>query len=104
MATTSVLRNLRQLISEVRSVTSGGKLTDSTLTKYIFSQHRQYKETGEQLCKAREEMKFLSQTYLCYLQSQRKFLEIHAHFHGKGERSIRDTATLVGFKLPHDPK
>lgn len=104
MSQIGILRTLRRLISEIRHVSSEKKLQDSLLTRYIMSQFRKYKETDQQLCKAREEMKSMAETYLCYLQSQRRYEQIHSQYHGKGERSLRDTADMLGFKLPHDPK
>lgn len=95
---------VRQLISELRHVLPNGKLKDNLMLKYILNQYKKYQTTSEQLCKAREEMDFMAKTYLCYLRSSRLSQEIHSEFHGKGERSVRDTANLVGFKLPHDPK
>jgi hypothetical protein len=99
-----VVRTLRQLVSEVRHISSEKKLQDSLLIKYIMMQFRKYKETDQQLCKAQEEMKFLASSYLCYLRSQRRYEEIHNQYHAKGERSVKETANMVGFKLPHDPK
>ncbi|KAJ9595413.1 hypothetical protein L9F63_013397, partial [Diploptera punctata] len=104
MSQVEVLRTLRHLISEIRYVSSDKKLQDSLLMRYILSQFRKYKETDQQLCKAREEMKFMAQSYLCYLQSQKRYEEIHNHYHAKGERSVTETANMLGFKLPHDPK
>ncbi|KXJ69267.1 hypothetical protein RP20_CCG028028 [Aedes albopictus] len=49
-------------------------------------------------------MQFAAETYLCYLRSVRKHKELSEMYSGRGERSIRDTADMVGFKLPHDPK
>lgn len=95
----------RSLLNELRLSSSNGCLkTDSHIFKYISAQFKKFKTTDQQICRAKEEMQFLGQTYLCYLQSLRKQQEIQKHFHGKGERSIRDTANLVGFKLPQDPK
>lgn len=98
------LRILRQLLSELRHMSFDGNLKDSLLKKYIFQQYRKFQITDLQLCKAREEMNFLAQSYLCYLQSQRRYKEIHEQYHAKGERSVKETADMVGFKLPHDPK
>jgi hypothetical protein len=99
-----VVRTLRQLVSEVRHISSEKKLQDSLLIKYIMMQFCKYKETDQQLCKAQEEMKFLASSYLCYLRSQRRYEEIRNQYHAKGERSVKETANMVGFKLPHDPK
>lgn len=95
----------RSLLNELRLASPGGVINKESLPfKYIASQYRKYKTTDEQLCKAKEEMKFVGQTYLCYLQSLRKNAEIHKGMKGVGERSVEDTASMVGFKLPHDPK
>lgn len=95
----------RSLLNELRLANPTGKLNkDSLAVKYITSQFEKHQTTDEILCKAREEMKFLGETYLCYLQSLRKYNEINSEYKGKGERSVKDTANMVGFKLPHDPK
>lgn len=104
MSHTEVVRTLRQLISEIRYFSSEKKLHDSLLVKYLMTQFHKYKETDQQLCKAQEEMKFLASSYHCYLKSQRCYKEICDRYHVKGERSIKETADMVGFKLPHDPK
>jgi len=95
---------VRTLLHELRLISPEGNIKDSLAAKYILSQFKKYKTTEEQLCKARDEMKFVGSTYLAYLQSSRKYLEINKEYKGKGERSIEDTAHMVGFKLPHDPK
>ncbi|XP_052124078.1 protein FMC1 homolog [Frankliniella occidentalis] len=96
---------LKQLASEVRLHSSHPKIcSDSQLMKYILSQYERYKVTDQQLCKAQEEMSSLAKTYLCYLQSTRRTAEIRQVYKGKGERSVQETADMVGFKLPHDPK
>lgn len=95
----------RSLIHELRLASPNGILNkESLVLKYITSQFRKYKTTDQQLCKAREEMQFLGQTYLCYLKSLRKQDVIQKHYKGGGERSVKATADMVGFKLPHDPK
>ena len=99
------IKLLKQLASEVRMTSSHEKIcSESPLMKYIISQYHQYRVTDQQLCKAQEEMENLASTYLCYLQSVRRTSEIHQAYKGKGERSVQETANMVGFKLPHDPK
>ncbi|KAJ6636350.1 SRR1-like protein, partial [Pseudolycoriella hygida] len=94
----------RSLINELRLASPNGIMNkDALVFKYISSQFRKYKTTDQQLCKAREEMKFLGSTYLCYLRSLRKQVDIQKHYKGSGERSVKNTADMVGFKLPHDP-
>uniref|UniRef100_A0A2M4ATS9 Protein FMC1 homolog n=1 Tax=Anopheles triannulatus TaxID=58253 RepID=A0A2M4ATS9_9DIPT len=96
-------RTLKQLLSELKHVSS----TDgsaSLAAKYITDQYRRFETTEQQHCRAKEELQFTADTYRCYLESVRKLKELNEVYRGKGERSIRDTADMVGFKLPHDPK
>lgn len=95
---------LRSLIQEIRQTSSEQKAKNNIMIQYILEQAKSHQETSEVLCKAREELKNLAETYLCYLNSQRMCKEIKIRYAGKGERSIKETADLVGFKLPHDPK
>lgn len=44
----------------------------------------------------------MAETYLTYLESSRKFKELNQAYSGKGDRSIAETANLVGFKLPNE--
>lgn len=95
----------RSLLNELRLSSPSGRLSkDSLAFKYITEQFQKHQTTDEILCKAKEEMKFLGETYLCYLSSLRKYNAIVTEYKGHGERSIKDTADMVGFKLPHDPK
>lgn len=95
----------KTLLKEIRRSSPGGKLKpDSPLVKYVTTQFDKYRTTDELLCKAKDEMKYVGETYLCYLQSLRKQVAITKEYSGKGERSVEETAGLVGFKLPHDPK
>lgn len=99
------LRILRQIISELRLVSPNrSSLSDNLTFRYVVDQFRKHDRTDEQLCKSREEMKFMANTYLCYLRSSRLQKEINEEFHGKGERSVAETANMVGFKLPQDRK
>lgn len=95
---------LRSLIQEIRRISSEKKVKDNIMIQYIFEQARSHRETSEVLCKAREELENLGETYFCYLNSQRACKEIQTQYAGKGERSIKETAGLMGFKLPCDTK
>ncbi|RZF34176.1 hypothetical protein LSTR_LSTR003586 [Laodelphax striatellus] len=99
-----VLLGLRSLISELRKSSPTGNMKESLIMRYIFEQYRKYKVTDEQLCKAQQEMNFLAQAYHCYLRSQREYEQLHSQYLSKGERTVKQTADMVGFKLPHDAK
>lgn len=104
ITTKPVLVTLRQVLSEIRKQNSSKKLADNQMVLYIFQQYRKHQTTDHQLCKAIDEVHFKARTYYNYLYHTRQFKEINAEFKGKGERSIEETAHMVGFKLPHDPK
>ncbi|KAL5275316.1 hypothetical protein ACFFRR_001307 [Megaselia abdita] len=104
MTASLATKTLRGLLHELRAASPSGCIKQSLASKYVIAQFQQYETTDEQFCKAKDEALFLGQTYLTYLSSLRKHEEIKKEYHGRGERSVRETADLVGFKLPSDPK
>ncbi|XP_053604731.1 protein FMC1 homolog isoform X2 [Plodia interpunctella] len=98
------LVTLRQLLSEIRKQSTTKKLSENQMVRYIMSQYRKYQVTDQHLCKAIDEMHFKAKTYCDYLQYSRRYMEINVEFKGRGERTVAETAKMVGFKLPHDPK
>ena len=60
--------------------------------------------TGEEHCRARDELTHLGAIYQSYLSSRRRHQQLLQTYRGGGERSTRETAGLVGLKLPHDPR
>lgn len=104
ITTKPALVTLRHLLSELRKQSSTKKLADNQMVQYVFSQYRKHQTTDLQLCKAIDELHFKARTYCNYLENSRLYKEINQEFKGKGERSIEETANMVGFKLPHDPK
>lgn len=42
----------------------------------------------------------LLENYLAYVQSSREHRELLARYQGKGERSVEESAHLVGLELP----
>jgi hypothetical protein len=57
--------------------------------------------TGAKNCKQQHEMQRLAETYLCLLESNAKQAEL-ASVYRRGERSVKDSARLVGLRLPDD--
>ncbi|XP_061388432.1 protein FMC1 homolog [Musca vetustissima] len=100
----AAVKTLRGLLAELRAASPNGCIKDSLAARYVLTQYKKFQTTDEQLCKARDEALSLAQTYQTYLSSIRKYNELYKEFHGRGERSVRETADMVGFKLPHDPK
>lgn len=97
-------KTLKSLLTELKTISPEATRKESLAAKYIVSQYRKFETTEEQHCRAKDEMQYAAQTYLCYLRSVRKHKELSEQYSGRGERSVRDTADMVGFKLPHDPK
>lgn len=97
-------KTLKSLLTELKAISPEANRKESLAAKYIVSQYRKFETTEQQHCRAKDEMQYAAQTYLCYLRSVRKHKELSEMYGGRGERSVRDTADMVGFKLPHDPK
>ena len=96
---------LRRVLNELRlSVDNPKTMKDARITQFIMHQYRKHQTTEKQYCKQSEEMSHLADSYATYLYSQRKWKEVHEEYHAKGERTVEETANIVGFKLPHDPK
>lgn len=104
ITTKPALVTLRHLLSEIRKQSSTKKLAENQMVQYVLSQYRKHQTTDLQLCKAIDEMHFKARSYCNYLENSRRFKEINKEFKGKGERSVKETSDMVGFKLPHDPK
>ena len=71
---------------------------------YIMNEFRKHSTTQELLCKQQQEMQYMADTYRTYLESQRNWKILNDEYHAKGERTISQTAKMVGFNLPHEPK
>jgi len=102
VSTTARLATLRNIFREIRNTDVQAKSVK--LNGYIMKQYKSHQMTDKIHCKASEEMQHLAESYAAYLNSQREWKSLHAEYHGKGDRSVEDTARIVGFKLPHDPK
>eukprot|EP00088_Acartia_fossae_P056884 TRINITY_DN6631_c0_g1_i1.p1 TRINITY_DN6631_c0_g1~~TRINITY_DN6631_c0_g1_i1.p1 ORF type:complete len:113 (-),score=1.62 TRINITY_DN6631_c0_g1_i1:174-512(-) len=97
------LRQLRGIARELR-LNEVGKVQGTQAMNYILNQFRTNQTTQETYCKHQQEMEFLSDTYRTYLESQRKWRDVNETYHAKGERTVEQTAKMVGFNLPHEPK
>ncbi len=97
-------RELRHSMPTAGSADGKQRIMGSPAAEYIGAQMRRFQLTERQHCRAVGELRHLADTYRTYLASQRLYQQVHEEFHAKGERSVEDTAKVVGFKLPHDPK
>ncbi|XP_036904991.1 protein FMC1 homolog [Pteronotus mesoamericanus] len=101
----SPARTLRGLLRELRymNAATGRPYRDTAAYRYLVKAFRAHRVTSEKLCRAQHELHFQAATYLCLLRSVREHVALHQEFHGKGERSVEESAGLVGLKLPQQP-
>ncbi|XP_029778656.1 protein FMC1 homolog [Suricata suricatta] len=101
----SPVRTLRGLLRELRhmNAATGRSYRDTAAYRYLVKAFRAHRVTSEKLCRAQHELHFQAATYLCLLRSIREHVALHQEFHGKGERSVEESAGLVGLKLPQQP-
>nr|XP_059876966.1 protein FMC1 homolog isoform X2 [Delphinus delphis] len=101
----SPLRTWRGLLRELRylNAAAGRPYRHTPAYRYLVKAFRAHRVTSEKLCRAQHELHFQAATYLCLLRSIREHVALHQEFHGKGERSVEESAGLVGLKLPQQP-
>jgi len=95
----TLLRNLYRELRQTLNPTQTAVPSTQTW-KYIVKTVREPPNSEEEI----SNLQTIGQTYLSYLRNTRLYLELLSKYKGKGERSIQDTATMVGFKLPNEPK
>ena len=66
----------------------------------MFRLMRENQVTEKRFCRPMDHYKYFAQTYLTYLRSSRKQDELTSKYFNKGDRSIEESARLVGLKLP----
>ncbi|CAL8101227.1 unnamed protein product [Orchesella dallaii] len=98
---------LRCLYRELRPSVNAPQthVYETQVWKYIVGLCRQCKT--QQSTQGLEVQKNLEQTgrsYVLYLQGSKEYHRISDEYKGAGERSADDTAKLLGFKMPHEPK
>lgn len=90
---------LRSLTRELRNFNSDGKLLDRPLMRWILSEYRSNQVTPSQYCRGPDEMLWVADTYLQYVRAQRICREL-ADKHQRREKTVQETADMIGFKLP----
>ncbi|XP_055930458.1 protein FMC1 homolog [Argiope bruennichi] len=92
---------LRGISHELRRANPNLKpVSQTTAFSYLINEYRKHQVTEKRTCKSAEELSTMAKTYLCYLQSLRENQELIDRYHSHGERSVEETAKLVGFSLP----
>lgn len=67
---------------------------------YFKNEFRKNSVTSAKLCREQGEMEHVARTYLCLLQSTKKYEELLEMYKGRGERSTESAAAMVGLSLP----
>lgn len=95
----SSLTLLRSLAREFRHFNSNGKLLERPLMRWILSEYRSNQVTSSQYCRGPNEMTWVAHTYLQYVKAQRICRELTDQ-HQRREKTVQETADMIGFKLP----
>lgn len=66
----------------------------------MFDVLRENQVTERRFCRPQDHYRYHAQTYLTYLQSTRKHEELTQKYFNKGERSVEESAKLVGLEVP----
>ncbi|OTF77409.1 hypothetical protein BLA29_011599 [Euroglyphus maynei] len=104
MASSNQLRNetlclVRSICRTLRTQMKG-KVSESPMFEVIRQTVRQNKVTDQRICRAPNELRYLGETYRTYLDSGEKYRQLLNKYYGKSERSVEQTAEMMGFKLP----
>ncbi|XP_072144275.1 protein FMC1 homolog isoform X2 [Dermacentor andersoni] len=92
---TSLLRAHRPLIRCTWKPVRG-----TLAARYLLSEARKHQTTEKRLCRAHQELQAKMDTYCTYLASSRKEKALHLQYHARGERSVEESAHLVGLSVP----
>lgn len=92
---------LRQLVRQLRRLHKQGSVRQTPMYNYMIEQYRAHLVTGSKLCKHQDELRHVAQTYLCLLESTARQQEL-ASLYSRGERTVKESANLVGLRLPED--
>lgn len=96
------LNVLRSITRELRYVNPKSSPRNLLAFQYLMKQYRQNQVTQEQVCRADNDMLHNAQTYLCMLRSTRECEALRAEY-GRKERTVEESANLVGLQLPKSP-
>ncbi|XP_064595048.1 protein FMC1 homolog [Liolophura sinensis] len=91
----------KTLLKELRRV-HPKNAEESAAYSFVKDQFRKFQVTGEKTCRASNEVQHVAETYICFLQSARKFEELNMQYKGKGEATVEDSAHRVGLAVPGD--
>ena len=100
----NVLKLYKQLIKYVsinKNLTAAQYLQTNAedIRDFLRNEFKLNTVTDAKYCMEKDQMVFLGSAYLTYLDSTKKTLALYSRY-CKGERSIEESAAIVGLKLP----
>lgn len=75
------------------------KVSESPIFEVIKQSVRKNEITDQRICRAPKEIEFIGQCYQTYLKSGARYSEL-LNKYTKHERTVKQTAEMLGFKLP----
>lgn len=91
----SIQRELKHLCHKSAGV------KDDAATRYMLNVMRGKQAIEGRPSRPQGHYKYLAENYLIYLRSSRQQDELVKKYFNKGDRSVEDSARLVGLKLPN---
>ncbi|XP_065285652.1 protein FMC1 homolog isoform X3 [Dermacentor andersoni] len=91
---------IRAVIQELRRNLPQKPVRGTLAARYLLSEARKHQTTEKRLCRAHQELQAKMDTYCTYLASSRKEKALHLQYHARGERSVEESAHLVGLSVP----
>lgn len=98
---------LRNLYRELRPTVNAPQkhVHQTQLWKYIVGLCRDCRNfTPGEVALVKKNLESTGRSYLFYLQAAREYHRISDEYKGVGERTAEDTAKMLGFKMPNEPK
>lgn len=98
---------LRTLYRELRPTVNEPQkhVYETQLWKYIVGLCRECRSySPSKMSEAQKNLEETGRSYVFYLQSYKEYHRICDDYKGAGERTAQATATMMGFKMPHEPR
>jgi len=98
---------LRTLYRELRPTVNAPQahVYETQLWKYIVGLCKTCKtQPAAEMEQVHKNLESTGRSYIFYLQSYKEYHRISDDYKGAGERSAGDTAKMLGFKMPDEPR
>ncbi len=96
----TIYRELRPTVNEPQK-----HVYETQLWKHIVGLCRDCRRyPPSKMSEAQRNLEETGRSYVFYLQSYKEYHRICDDYKGAGERTAQATATMMGFKMPHEPR